>query len=199
MAILFSLGIDTSAADLFLDITNVTDKHDCRLFISGLPNSLRQVLALAGVKPEASRERNKRKLRFFSSLEAAIGKAEDVLVDESGFEELEPPRGLSGFELAIFLVDEQVSSPQPPRSPLASQFWLSFSTKQISQQTYLISRNLPLPLALNQETLCMKTILWREVYSSLRMVSWYGESLKSTCDFVLSRLTACGTENRAYY
>ena len=101
-------GIDTSAADVFFDILNVIGKHDCRLFVSGLSNNLRQTLALAGVKPETSKERKQRKLRFFSSLDVAIGKAEDTLLNEAGIEEQDNQFGLKGFALALRLVDEQV-------------------------------------------------------------------------------------------
>ena len=74
--------------------------------------SLRSVLSHAGVKP-LSGERSERKLRFFNSLDTALGKAEDMLLNfqvmpkkQSMFELPALDEG-SGFKLALRKVDEQ--------------------------------------------------------------------------------------------
>ena len=109
-------GIDTSAVDVFAEILNHCGNHNCKLFLSGVSTSLRQVMALGGVKPEMSRDRSKRKLRFFPSLDDAVGKAEDFILDDAnmnGCDLLEncghrfPEKG---FQLALRLIDDQHST-----------------------------------------------------------------------------------------
>ena len=74
--------------------------------------SLRAVLAHAGVKPLGG-QRSERKLRFFNSLDTAIGKAEDMLLEFQSQEKPQSVRRLlalgeeSGFQLALRKVDEQ--------------------------------------------------------------------------------------------
>lgn len=102
-------GIDTSAVDVFSDIFSMVGKHNCKLFLSGVSNNLRQVMAMAGVKPESSVDRKKRQLRFFSNLDTAIGKAEDMLLDDAGIEEQSDfgYTGAKGFALALWHIDDQ--------------------------------------------------------------------------------------------
>lgn len=105
-------GIDTSTVDVISDILNLCSKHDCKLFLSGMSVSLRSVLAFAGVKPLGG-ERSARKLRFFNSLDTAIGKAEDNLLNFQSQAKAQSVRRLmalgeeSGFQLALRKVDEQ--------------------------------------------------------------------------------------------
>ena len=73
-------GMDTSTVDIFNDIRNLCASNDCKLFVTGLTSSLRGILNLGGFKPETT-DRSQRKLRFFSNLDAALGKAEDLLLD----------------------------------------------------------------------------------------------------------------------
>jgi STAS domain len=108
-------GMDTSTVSIVSDILNLCQRHDCKLFLSGMSPELRSVLAHAGVKPLGG-ERSDRKLRFFTTLDAAIGKAEDLLL-EGHFQERPPSlRKLlslgeeSGFHFALARVDEQVGS-----------------------------------------------------------------------------------------
>jgi len=106
-------GMDTSAVDVFSDILNVCGNHGCKLFLSGVSTNLRQVMYLSGVKPESIRERAKRKLRFFPNLDAAVGKAEDILLDDENFEHYMMARsgpGERGFEYALRQIDVQVRS-----------------------------------------------------------------------------------------
>jgi sulfate permease, SulP family len=75
-------GMDTSTADVFLDIKTLCSQHNCKLFCAGISSRLRGVLALGNFKPESG-DRSSREVRFFADLDAAIGKAEDcLLVDE---------------------------------------------------------------------------------------------------------------------
>lgn len=109
-------GMDTSSVDVISDVVNLCDRNDCKVFLSGMSANLRSVLAHAGVKP-LSGERSKRKLRFFNSLDAAIGKAEDMLLDMQ--EQEKPPSSRrkpsslgalgeeSGFHVALRYIDEQ--------------------------------------------------------------------------------------------
>ncbi|CAB9499496.1 solute carrier family 26 [Seminavis robusta] len=107
-------GMDTSTVDIISDILNLCQRHDCKLFLSGLSNNLRSVLAHAGVKPLGG-QRSERKLRFFSSLDMAIGKAEDMLLDVQ-MEDNPGPSHLfslqeeSGFQVALRCIDEQHGS-----------------------------------------------------------------------------------------
>lgn len=103
-------GMDTSAVDVISDSLALFSKYDTKLFLSGVSLSMRHTMALSGVKPETIRDRSKRKLRFFSDLDAAIGKAEDLLLDDEGIEEEVHHRSGadSGFLLALHHIDEQV-------------------------------------------------------------------------------------------
>ena len=115
-------GMDTSTADIFLDIKQMCKLHDCKLFCSGISSRLSSVLALGNFKPERG-DRSKRQVRFFADLDSAIGKAEDNLLldefeDDPSLEvtEREDPRynvlrkvmGDGGFRYALREIDEQV-------------------------------------------------------------------------------------------
>lgn len=104
-------GMDTSAVDAFSDILTICSNNDCKLFLSGVSPRIRQVMNLCGVKPDSSRNRSQRKLRFFPDLDAAIGKAEDMLIELESFQEdcalpLEIESG-NGFLRALYEIDEQ--------------------------------------------------------------------------------------------
>lgn len=97
------------------DLLAVCSNHDCRLFLSGISPSLALTLQLGGVKPDMStRDRSKRKLRFFPDLDSAVGKAEDVLIKffyRSNHDE-QSSRHLiqeTGFERCLSHIDNQVS------------------------------------------------------------------------------------------
>ena len=105
--------MDTSTVDVISDIINLCDRNGCKLFVSGASTNLRSVLALGGVKPQGG-DRSKRKVRFFNSLDIAIGKAEDYLLDVQLNEKDASSKKLpslveeSGFQLALRCIDEQV-------------------------------------------------------------------------------------------
>lgn len=109
-------GMDTSTVDVFNDIRNLCTSNGCKLLMAGMSPNLRTILALGGFKPETG-IRSNRKLRFFTSLDAALGKAEDMLLD-SGFDEKEISgadrrerllsEGLNGFRTALRHIDEEV-------------------------------------------------------------------------------------------
>ena len=66
---------------------------------------------LAGFKPETTAIRSERKLRFFSTLDAAVGKAEDLILRDDAFETALSRRSIkskSGFLRALEQIDEQV-------------------------------------------------------------------------------------------
>lgn len=101
-------GMDTSAVDAFADIVSVcTGKNDCRVFMSGVATSLRETMRLNGLKPEITKDRLKRKLRFFQDLESAMGKAEDSLIEILNFDQNQVPRRTSrdGFVNTLCLID----------------------------------------------------------------------------------------------
>jgi hypothetical protein len=104
--------MDTSTVSVISDIINLCDRNDAKLYVSGASPNLRSVLALGGVKPLGG-DRSKRKLRFFNSLDIAIGKAEDNLLDiqlhQRGMSRVLPSLGEeSGFQIALRGIDEQV-------------------------------------------------------------------------------------------
>lgn len=109
-------GIDTSAIDLLRETIILCKDNHCRLFLSGMSQSLRSSLIYAGVKPDAT-------FSFQPDLEAALGKAEDGILD-SVFHVVEQTehsvglrrreRALSngdlGFRYALDKIDEHVSA-----------------------------------------------------------------------------------------
>jgi MFS superfamily sulfate permease-like transporter len=112
-------GMDTSTVDVFADIKNLCASQNCRLLMAGMAPGLRATLALSGVKPDTG-DRSTRQLRFFASLDTALGKAEDNLL-ESEFPEKEIPsitarqqrlnQGDHGFRTALRHIDEEVRDP----------------------------------------------------------------------------------------
>lgn len=104
-------GMDTSAVDAFSDILAVCSNNNCKLFLSGVSPRLQKVMSLCGVKPDNNIDRSQRRLRFFPGLDAAIGKAEDMLIECESFEEentypVDAASG-DGFLRALYHIDEQ--------------------------------------------------------------------------------------------
>lgn len=81
-------GMDTSTVDVFSDIRNLCRANKCKLLMAGMSPNIRSILALGNFKPDTG-ERSKRQLRFFPNLDAALGKAEDMLL-EVHFVDTEP-------------------------------------------------------------------------------------------------------------
>jgi MFS superfamily sulfate permease-like transporter len=113
-------GMDTSTVDVFLDIKNLCSGNKCKLLMAGMTPNLRSILALGGFKPDTG-VRSKRQLRFFPNLDTALGKAEDMLL-ENYFEEKENKPTLhdgrrrflnrtkdDGFRVALNHIDSEVS------------------------------------------------------------------------------------------
>jgi sulfate permease, SulP family len=105
-------GMDTSAVDVFSDISYQCKKNDCKLFLSGVATPLRQVMSLCGVKPDNTNGTKGRHLRFFLELDAAIGKAEDLLIDLVEFDDDTDGQHVaeSGFRRALEIIDEEHST-----------------------------------------------------------------------------------------
>ena len=105
-------GMDTSAVDVFSDILNLCINHKCKLFLAGLSRELREVMTVGGLRgdPTPSFER---KLRFLSTLDGAVGKAEDLLLEQERAENSlngGPGFAVKGFAKALQQIDDQVSS-----------------------------------------------------------------------------------------
>jgi MFS superfamily sulfate permease-like transporter len=112
-------GMDTSTADVFQDIRNLCGSNKCKLLMAGMSPNVRSILALGGFKADAG-VRSKRKLRFFQNLDAALGKAEDMLLD-SDYDDKEHQAGLmdgrrrmrdrgnTGFRTALGHINAEVS------------------------------------------------------------------------------------------
>jgi MFS superfamily sulfate permease-like transporter len=102
-------GMDTSAVDAFSDILAVCANNNCKLFLSGVSPRLHRVMSLCGIKPDSTRDRSERKLRFFSGLDAALGKAEDLLIELEHFEDndSDPSPFGDGFVRALHQIDQQ--------------------------------------------------------------------------------------------
>ena len=105
-------GIDTSTVDIFNEIRNLCSSNQCKLFVTGTSSILRGILAVGGFKPEET-PRSKRKLRFFATLDSALGKAEDLLL-ESEYDQRDKDRRArpsieseSGFRIALSYIEEQ--------------------------------------------------------------------------------------------
>lgn len=95
-------GMDTSSVDVFKDILTLCDANECKLFLAGVNRDLIKTMSLNGFKADTAKVRSTRKLRFFSDLDNAVGKAEDMLLQKEGFEEkvTAPWHGRRGFEYA---------------------------------------------------------------------------------------------------
>lgn len=110
-------GMDTSTVDVFNDIKNLCGSNQCKLLMAGMSRNIRTIFSLGGFVADTKGERSTRRLRFFQSLDAALGKAEDTLLD-SQFEEKETAgdasrmgllsEGDHGFRTALRQIDEEV-------------------------------------------------------------------------------------------
>ena len=103
-------GIDTSAVDAFSETLTICSRNGCKLFLAGVSTTIREIMRLNGLKPEVTRDRSRRALRFFRDLDSAIGKAEDLLMNLLVF--TAEPESLScrtggGFLRTLYLIDEQ--------------------------------------------------------------------------------------------
>jgi len=65
-------------------------------------------MLFGGIKPERTRDRARRKLRFFPDLDMAIGKAEDLLLQLHAVEDKSPRKSGNGFHNALLCIDEEV-------------------------------------------------------------------------------------------
>jgi hypothetical protein len=110
-------GMDTSTVDIFNEIKNLCSSNNCKLFVTGLTSNFRSILSLGGFKPEEMAQRSERKLRFFASLDAALGKAEDLLL-EAECDDMDVPPAVNriglvceggdlGFRTALSQIDEE--------------------------------------------------------------------------------------------
>lgn len=103
-------GMDTSTVDIFIEMRDICARHDCKIFFAGSSTELRRTMSLAGLKPESGL-RSKRKVRFFTDLDNALGKAEDCLLDERHVHDEDDGEDRlpyeSGFEKALRKIDEQ--------------------------------------------------------------------------------------------
>ena len=100
-------GIDTSAIDIFSEIRNACKKNDCRLFLAGVPVPIRQSMQLGGFQADKAKPGEKITLRFFPDIDSAIGKAEDILLNEfevdDDFTDTDDP----SFAHALDQIDQQ--------------------------------------------------------------------------------------------
>ena len=140
-------GMDTSTVDVFKDIETLCTNQECKLFISGLSQASRQTLTMGGFKPDPKVERSKRVVRYFMDLDAAIGKAEDSLLDEDKPQTI--PRKPSGADLlrrrtsdenslgrALHAIDEQVRNGKKcvPSSVNLHNFFLTLALLLIARK-----------------------------------------------------------------
>jgi MFS superfamily sulfate permease-like transporter len=111
-------GVDTSTVDVLSQIKTLCTSNECKLFIAGMSQNIKSVLSFGGFKPDTG-IRSERKLRFFDRLDAALGKAEDMLLDSdfdnthqalarSGIRRL-MIKNQSGFRTALLHIDIEVS------------------------------------------------------------------------------------------
>ena len=106
----FSLvtGMDASVVDIFSEMLSLCKANSCKIFLTGLKPNIKAVLECGGFDPK----RGDKNLRFISNLEAALGKAEDVLLADAF--SVEGMRILSinvdgshGFRYSLEQIDEQ--------------------------------------------------------------------------------------------
>ncbi|KAG7357640.1 cyclic nucleotide-binding protein [Nitzschia inconspicua] len=111
-------GMDTSTVDVFLDIRNLCRANNCKLLMAGMSPNIRTILALGNFKPDTG-IRSQRQLRFFPNLDSALGKAEDMLL-ENKYVDSEPQPSLldkrrlvleklkdNGFRTALSHIDAE--------------------------------------------------------------------------------------------
>jgi SulP family sulfate permease len=106
-------GMDTSAVDVFSQIRNLCSGNKCKLFMAGMSQNIRSILSLGGFKPDTG-IRSRRQIRFFARLDAALGKAEDMLLDSDFDDNRNVIRHLmgindTGFQTALHHIDTEVS------------------------------------------------------------------------------------------
>ena len=105
-------GMDTSSVDVFKDVSVMCNNNECKLFLTGMSQGIIKTMSLSGLKADTSKNRSSRKTRFFSNLDKAVGKAEDMLLQQEGFENhlnQSSLTGKGGFEHALEQIDEQHS------------------------------------------------------------------------------------------
>jgi len=106
-------GMDTSTVDVFIQIRNLCEGSNCKLFMAGMSKNIRSILALGGFKADTG-VRSKRQLRFFARLDAALGKAEDMLLELDYDDKIDRvrmrrfmSRNDSGFQTALRHIDTE--------------------------------------------------------------------------------------------
>jgi len=100
-------GMDTSAVDVISDIWSLCKHFDCVLMLSGVSMEIRMTLVKGGFRDK--------KVRYYTTLESALGAAEDILLaKEANFERDEVHKGIcrsisevdDGFDRALQQIDE---------------------------------------------------------------------------------------------
>lgn len=94
------------------DLLSTCSEHNCKLFLSGTSVPIRKTLRLGGMQPDTSiKDRSKRKLRFFPDIDSAVGKAEDLIIQqvyEDGSEYLQGSQQtmekLTGFARCLLIL-----------------------------------------------------------------------------------------------
>ena len=111
----FVTGFDTSAIDVFVDIVMLCKSHDCMVYMTGITREQKRKLAMGGLKPSTKRGSLFSKLKFFQSMEIALGKAEDGILKQFQHDELirtekraERNDNENGFSYALEQIDAQV-------------------------------------------------------------------------------------------
>eukprot|EP00536_Pseudo-nitzschia_multiseries_P014892 jgi/Psemu1/262507/estExt_Genewise1Plus.C_7830008 len=109
-------GMDTSTVDVFSQIKSLCEGSNCKLFMTGMSKNIRSILALGGFTPDTG-VRSKRQVRFFARLDAALGKAEDILLESDYVDQLDQVqahsmrrlarRKESGFQTALRYIDTE--------------------------------------------------------------------------------------------
>ena len=107
-------GMDTSTVDIFGEIRELCKNNDCKLYLCGTSPRQKKAFTKAGIKPDTKGRRSQRQFVFFSDLDAGLGKAEDVLIEEemtTGDILAYTPRigftkALSGYQIALRHIDE---------------------------------------------------------------------------------------------
>ena len=111
----FVTGFDTSAIDVFVDIVQLCKSHDCMVYMTGISREQKRKLAMGGLKPSTKRTSVFSKLKFFQSMEIALGKAEDGVLKQFQHDQLIKTKNRSesvdysnGFSYALEQIDAQV-------------------------------------------------------------------------------------------
>jgi MFS superfamily sulfate permease-like transporter len=99
------------------DLLSTCAEHNCKLFLSGTSVPLRKTLRLGGMQPDTSiKDRSQRKLRFFPDIDSAVGKAEDLIIQQVYEPSSDCLHGnqptlekRNGFARCLAQIDEQAS------------------------------------------------------------------------------------------